>query len=195
MTPNALRAAAFGLLGLAFAGCATPPVARYVYQDNEFGVVAVPVNTFLSKLDYRGQAEELMARHFPEGFEIVRAEEVDEGQRTLDFGRKTDIQTSPMVAGLNQMVKVGSLERASSFEEKDMIHVREARIIYKRKAPGTPGGAGQFAALPSLAPMLYVDPNETIRRHEKEQALAKASVGDKKPDDSKVHKASADSPK
>lgn len=194
MTPNALRAALAGWLGLAFAGCASPPVARYVYQDNEFGVVAIPVNTFLSRLDYRGQAEELMARHFPEGFEIVRAEEADEGQRTLDFGRKTDIQT-PTFARLNQMVKFGSLERASSFEEKDLIHVREARIIYKRKAPGTPGLVGQFAPLPTLAPTLYLDPNETIRRHEKAELLAKASAADKNSNDPKLQKASTQSAK
>ena len=42
-----------------------------MYQDGEFGVIGIPRNTFTEKTDYRAQAELLMNRHFPEGFEIV----------------------------------------------------------------------------------------------------------------------------
>ena len=62
-----------GLLLLAAAGCMKPIVARYVYQDHDFGVVAIPINTYLGKMSFRDEAEDLMARHFPEGYEIVRA--------------------------------------------------------------------------------------------------------------------------
>ncbi|MDR3635126.1 MAG: hypothetical protein P4L84_15080 [Isosphaeraceae bacterium] len=189
MTPNALRAAAIGLLWLPLAGCAMPPVARYVYQDNEFGVVGIPVNTFLTKADFRAQAEELMTRHFPEGFEIVRAEEVDEGERIVNVGRKTDFETNPTVTALNQMFKLGRIDQSTSFEEKDMVHVRECRIIYKRKPPGTVGGAAQFAAVSTLAPTLYIDPNEVARR-QRAEALAKNSTAAPKSADAKVQKAS-----
>jgi hypothetical protein len=191
MSPYALRAALVGLAWLPFAGCAAPPVARYVYQDNEFGVVGIPVNTFLCKADYRAEAEELMSRHFPEGYEIVRAEEVDEGERVIAVGRKTDFETSPALTAFNQMFKIGRIDQATSYEEKDMVHVRECRIIYKRKAPGSVGGAAQFAAVPTLAPSLYVDPNELVR-HQRSELLAKGGTpAPKKPEDEKVHKASA----
>ena len=42
-------------------------VARYIYQDGEFGVVGIPVNNYQKRVDFRGQAEALMARHFPGG--------------------------------------------------------------------------------------------------------------------------------
>ncbi len=183
MRRSEIKASCVGLVWLAVAGCATPPVARYVYQDNEFGVVAIPANTYFTKLNFRGEADELMMRHFPEGYEIVRAEEVDEGQRTIDVGRKTDIETAPYLTSLNQMVRLGKVERAASFEEKDMTHIRECRIIYKRKAPGAAGPTGQFAAVSSVGPKLYVDPNEMLRHQVQETLLAKANSGSKKPDD------------
>ena len=116
------------------AGCMKPIVARYVYQDHDFGVVAIPMNTYLGKVSFRDEAEELMARHFPDGYEIVRAEEVNEGERTLDVGRKTQIETEPNVTALNQMIKLGKLDQTTSFEQKDKIMVRECRIIYKRRS-------------------------------------------------------------
>src|SRR5262249_35815300 len=92
--------------GLALAGCSKPIVARYIYQDSEFGVVGIPVNTYQKKVDFRAQAEVLMARHFPEGYEIVRAEEVIEGERILDVGKKTEIETEPGFAALHQVLKL-----------------------------------------------------------------------------------------
>lgn len=158
------RAIGFGLLGLAAGGCAMMPKARYVYQDGEYGVVAIPVNTFLEKEDFRAQAEVLMAQHFPEGYEIVRAEEVEQGQRTLDLGKKTELDTEPNLTALNQMIKLGKLARTTSFEERDSVQIRECRIIYKRKSAGTPGSSGQFTAMANLSPPFYIDPNELMRK-------------------------------
>jgi len=181
-----LRAVGLGLLWLASSGCTSQPTARYVYQDGEYGVVAIPVNTYLMKADYRAQAENLMARHFPEGYEIVRAEEVNEGERILELGRKTDFATEPNLSALNQMIKLGKLERSTSFEEKDKLQVRESRIIYKKRSVNAPGQLTQFSAMATLSPPLYLDPNEMMRRQE---TLAKASL--KKPDDHEVRKTSA----
>ena len=145
-------------------------VARYIYQDGEFGVVGIPVNNYQKKVDFRAQAEALMARHFPEGYEIVRAEEVNEGERIRDVGRKTELETEPAVAVLNQIIRLGSLNRTTSFAEKDKLQVRECRIIYKKKSIHTPGRTGQFASVTSLAPPLYIDPNEIMRHQIKMRA-------------------------
>jgi hypothetical protein len=178
------------LPALASAGCAKPIVARYIYQDNEFGVVGIPVNTYQKKVDYRDQAEMLMARHFPVGYEIVRAEEVVEGERIRDVGKRTEVDAQPGLATLSQVVlKLGRLDRVTSYEQKDKLQVRECRIIYKRKSLGSPGQSGQFAQVTSLAPALYIDPNQVMRQQIKTTAdqLARA--------DSPAKKVAADHPR
>jgi hypothetical protein len=183
-----LWAGSFGVVALMSTGCYSPMVARYIYQDGEFGVVGIPVNNYQKRLDFRGQAESLMARHFPEGYEIVRAEEVNEGERIRDVGRKTELETEPAVAVLNQIIRLGSLSRTTSFAEKDKLQVRECRIIYKRKSIHTPGRNGQFASVTSLAPPLYIDPNEVMRHQIKTGAelLAKVEATSKKSNDGHV---------
>ncbi|HEX3450395.1 MAG TPA: hypothetical protein VHS97_19225 [Isosphaeraceae bacterium] len=176
---------ALGWLCLSASGCATPMVARYIYQDADFGVVGIPVNNYQKKTDFRGQAEGLMSRHFPEGYEIVRAEEVNEGERILDLGKKTQIETDPKVAALNQMISLGSLNRTTSYEQKDKLQLRECRIIYRKKPLHTPGRSGQFASTNSAAPPLYIDPNEILRHQIKTTGdmLGKANTPSKKPHD------------
>jgi hypothetical protein len=186
---------ALTVVWLGFSGCAQPPVARYVYQDGEFGVVAIPVNTSLNRLNYRGQAEELMARHFPDGYEIVRAEEVNEGERTLDVGKKTELETDPSVRAWDQMIKLGKLNHSTSFEEKQKLQLRECRIIYKRKPVCAEGSHGEFAALAALSPPFYLDPNELARRQIKTDLLAKANSTAKKAGDDNLQRASGDSTK
>ena len=68
---------------VAFSGCSQTGAVRYVYQDRDFGVIGMPENTDCWPTFYRTQGEKLMADHFKEGHEIVRAEEVIEGERTL----------------------------------------------------------------------------------------------------------------
>ncbi len=184
MKHSMLGVVPLGFFVLATSGCATPMVARYIYQDGEFGVVGIPVNNYQKKVDFRGQAEALMARHFPEGYEIVRAEEVNEGERIRDVGRKTEVDTEPALAVLNQIIRLGSLSRTTSFAEKDRLQVRECRIIYKKQSIHSPGRTGQFAAVPSLAPPLYIDPNDVVRFQIKngEAMLAKADAAKKRND-------------
>ena len=189
------QAVSLGCLSLATSGCYTPMVARYIYQDGEYGVVGIPVNSYQKRLNFRAQAEELMSRHFPEGYEIVRAEEVNEGERIRDVGRKTEFETEPAVAVLNQIVRLGSLNRTTSFAEKDKLQVRECRFIYKKKSIHTPGRTGQFAFMTSLAPPLYIDPNEIMRRQIKTtpEMLAKTDIPIKNRTDSHVKAAAAES--
>ena len=152
-------------------GCMTPPDARYVYQDGEYGVIGIPRNTSLGKKDYRAQAHELMARHFPEGYEIVRAEEVIEGERTLDTARKIELDSEPGVAALNQMIKVGKFAKSTSLDQKDSLKITESRIIYRRKPDGTATGHDGFTAVANLAPEFYLDPNQEVRKGIKEATL------------------------
>src|SRR5262245_13997646 len=83
------------MLGFLASGCAAPPEVRYVYQDGEFGVIGIPLNTPLGKERFLDQAHMLMHEHFPEGYEIVRAEEVVEGDRLLQTDKKAEFDTEP----------------------------------------------------------------------------------------------------
>jgi len=177
---------AFALLGLP--GCVSLPDARYVYQDGQFGVIGIPRNSPLGKKDYRAQAHELMSRHFPEGYEIVRSEEVVEGERTLDTAIKKEVETDPGFSGLNQAIKIGKFARSSAIDQKDTTHITESRIIYKRREAGKPAGPDGFTAVASLSPGLYLDPNQAARKFgietmflAKKEAKGEEKEKDKKP--------------
>lgn len=157
-----LTLALVSLLGSA-SGCMMQPDARYVYQDGQYGVIGIPENTKFGRKNFQAQAHELMRQHFPDGYEIVRSEEVVEGQRSLDTGRKTEFATEPSINALDQMIKLGRLAETRSIEQKDSIPILESRIIYKRKSAEGPQGANGFAALASAKPEFYIDPNEMTR--------------------------------
>jgi len=160
------------------------PDARYVYQDGQYGVIGIPRNTSIGKKDFREQAHELMIKHFPEGYEIVRAEEVVEGDRTLDTARRVELDSEPGFAALNQMIKVGKFAKSTSLDQKDSIKITESRIIYRRKPDGKSTGHDGFTALASLSPELYIDPNQEVRKELKEGTyLAKKDAPAAKPDD------------
>ncbi len=180
---------------LGVTGCMSTPDARYVYQDGEYGVIGIPRNTSIGKKDYRQQAFELMTKHFPEGFEIVRSEEVVEGERTLDTARKIELDSEPGVAAFNQLLKVGKFAKSTSLDQKDSLKITESRIIYKRKPEGKTAGRDGFTALATLSPELYLDPNAQFRKDSKDGTLlakkdappaAKPDDKDKKVADAKV---------
>jgi hypothetical protein len=152
-------------------GCMAPPDARYVYQDGQYGVIGIPRNTSLGKKDYRAQAFELMARHFPEGYEIVRAEEVVEGDRTLDTARKIELDSEPGIAALSQMIKIGKFAKSTSLDQKDSVKITESRILYRRRPDGAAPGHDGFTNVANLSPELYIDPNDDVRKGVKEAML------------------------
>src|SRR5436305_867397 len=125
MGRNFSRGAALAALCLCGSGCATPIDARYVYQDGEYGVIGIPRNSMLGKKDFREQAHHLMILHFPEGYEIVRAEEVVEGERVFEAARKLELDSEPGVSALNQMLKIGKFARSTSLDQKDTVHITE----------------------------------------------------------------------
>ena len=165
------RTAICAALCLGSVGCMSTPDARYVYQDGQFGVIGIPRNSSLGKKDYREQADELMLKHFPEGYEIVRAEEVIEGERTLDTARRVELGSEPGVAALNQMIKIGKIAKSTSLDQKDSLKITESRIIYRRKSDGKPSGHDGFTALANLTPEFYIDPNDLVRKEIKEGLL------------------------
>jgi hypothetical protein len=154
------------LVALAMPGCATTSDARYVYQDSEFGVVAIPKNTPEGPEHYREQAESLMARHFPEGYEIVRAEEVVEGSRTLTAARTGSAELAPQVAPhLLAFLKVGGGRTTS---QSDTVNLTECRIIYKKAESQSATAPGKFAPEPTATPTAYLDPNLVARKQDRE---------------------------
>jgi hypothetical protein len=165
-------------------GCMSTQDARYVYQDGQYGVIGIPRNTSIGKKDFRAQAHELMIMHFPEGYEIVRAEEVVEGDRTLDTARRVELDSEPGFAALNQMIKVGKFAKSTSSDQKDSVKITESRIIYRRKPDGQSKGRDGFTDLAGLSPELYIDPNQVMRKELKDGPLL--AKKDTKADDKKV---------
>lgn len=168
------------LLIPSFGGCMTTPTnARYIYQDGEYGVIGIPQNSPFGRRNYEHQAKELMRKHFPEGYEIVRAEEVVEGQRVLDRSRSRQIETEPSISALDQHIKLGRLSDSSSIQTKDSTPITESRIIYKRRKSSddvvTVSGFSEKAA---QFPELYLDPNELMRARAKFE-IAEAKEGRK----------------
>lgn len=175
---------ALGLLMLA-AGCAAPGQARYVYQDGQFGVVGIPENTSRWPTYYRAQAEAMMQKHFPEGFEIVRAEEVVEGSRTLTVNGTNSATVeadSPI-----PLVKIGKMGRTSSRTQADSVKIKECRIVYKRAGCTEAEPEFGFAERSTLSPEPYLDPNAEARKH----VVAKPKPDEKEVDTAKLAEAAA----
>jgi hypothetical protein len=151
------------LFVVSFGGCAHNHGVRYVYQDRDFGVVGMPENTDCWPTHYRRHAERLMDAHFPVGHEIVRAEEVIEGERTLKVEGSNSAEVSPQIGpSLLNIVKLG---HSTSRSQAETVKVKECRIVYRRTSSGTADG---YATATTLTPTLYVDPNADERRKAKE---------------------------
>jgi hypothetical protein len=71
----------FVFIGLSLSGCATP--ARYLSRESTGGIVAIDSNTNSWPSYNRKRAEELMAAHFPGGYEIIREDELN-GESIID---------------------------------------------------------------------------------------------------------------
>jgi hypothetical protein len=172
-------------LGLALlaTGCAAPGQARYVYQDGQFGVVGIPENSSRWPTYYRAQAEAMMQKHFPEGFEIVRAEEVVEGSRTLTVNGTSTAAVE--AEGPIALVKVGKIGRSASRTQADSLKIKECRIVYRKKGCTDAEPELGFAHSPTLTPEPYLDPNAEARKH----VVAKPKADEKEVDTAKLAEA------
>jgi hypothetical protein len=159
-----------------FAGCSTIHDVRYVYQDADFGVVGLPENTDDWPTHYRSRAEKLIERHFPQGHEIVRAEEVIEGERTTKSeGSNTAEVTPQLPAALLNVAKLGHSERHS---QSDTLKLKECRIVYRRSdLVAKPEG---YARAADLNPARYIDPNDAERRKAEKGEVEKSKKGEGK---------------
>ena len=163
----------------ALGGCAHTHDVRYVYQDRDFGVIGMPENTDRWPTHYRRQGEKLMDAHFAEGHEIVRAEEIIEGERTLKVEGSNSAEVSPQVS--TSLLRVVKLGHSASRSEAETVKVKECRIIYRRAGSAKPNG---YAEAATLTPKLYVDPNAAERRKATEAPQEKAKPqGERKTDD------------
>jgi hypothetical protein len=155
-----------------FAGCSTTHDVRYVYQDGDYGVVGLPENTDNWPTHYRRKAEKLIVAHFPEGHEIIRAEEVVEGERTLKSEGSNTAEVAPQLPA--DLIKVARLGHSESHSQSDTLKLKECRIIYRRaNSPSKPKG---YAAAAGLNPTEYIDPNAAERK----KASGDDSTKDKK---------------
>jgi hypothetical protein len=159
-----------GLLGLGTLGCAGVREVRYVYQDGESGVIGLPENTSRWPTYYRQHAEELMAKHFPEGYEIVRAEEVDEGSRTLTINGTKAAELD--AGGPTNLLTLAKLGRTSTRTQSDTVKIKECRIVYKKAEPKGAPKHSEYAEQAAWTPPTYIDPNAKARQ----PATAKAEV-------------------
>jgi hypothetical protein len=171
-------------------GCATTQSVRYVYQDKDFGVIGMPENTNRWPTYFHRKAEKMMAEHFPEGYEIVRAEEVTEGSRTLKIDRSKTAEISPEVPA--EILKIAKFGRTASRSQADVVKIKECRMIYRRAAHG---GEKHFSSDIECTPTRYIDPNEVERKKPEtlhhDAAIAKA---DKTKADAVTQKTNAPGP-
>lgn len=159
-------------------GCAGAREVRYVYQDEHSGVIGMPENTSRWPTYYRKHADALMQKHFPEGYEVVRAEEVVEGSRTLTINGSTAAEIQPGPS--SHLLAVGKLGRTTSRSQADSVKIKECRILYRKSEPLDPQSQREYAERAMWTPAPYLDPNAQDRK------LAKA-----KPDDAKPNEATA----
>lgn len=165
---------------LALSGCAATRQVRYVYQDRDFGVIGMPENSDRWPTHYRRHAEDLMKAHFPGGHEIVRAEEVVEGTRTLTVQGTNTAEVLPSLP--TALLSFGRLGRSSTRSQADRLKLKECRIVYRRS--GNQEGPAIYSPLATLTPTRYVDPNdvehnkphepeekERVAEHDREPAL------------------------
>ena len=160
MRRNALRMAFLTIIALGSVGCATTGDVRYVYQDGEYGVVGLPKNTSDWPTHYRKRAEALMAQHFPQGYEVIRAEEVVEGSRVLTKGGTNSAMLEP---GGGHMLNLGKMGLTSTRNQADTLPITECRIVYKRAGADESVKSGAYAETAAMTPSLYVDPNARAR--------------------------------
>ncbi len=164
------------LLALLSSGCATTQSVRYVYQDRDYGVIGMPENTNRWPTHFHRKAEKMMGQHFPEGYEIVRAEEVTEGSRTLKIEGSKTAEISPQIPA--EILKIAKLGRTSSRSQADIVKIKECRIIYRRTDHSEENA---FSPDVECTPTRYLDPNDAER---KKPAVHETPVA--KPDNSKV---------
>jgi hypothetical protein len=137
-------------LALGLAGCAADQ-ARYVYQDNESGVIAIPRNTPKTM----AYAEVLMEKHFPgKNYEVVRTVEVETGgSRSTYQSDTTNAEATTLRGGFLGSSRFGHDRDRKQAESTKLL---ESRIVYRKRAPEGHTSLA-FAESPEYTPKVYSD--------------------------------------
>ena len=117
--------------------------ARQVLKEPAYGVVSIPQNSNAWPMRYRDKADEVMQKHFPDGYEIVREEEVVVGQQT----RVNEDEERADVAIIDGVLSVGATERRTTATTTD---VTEYHIHYVPRGEARPPMQLGSAALPGV---------------------------------------------
>jgi hypothetical protein len=137
-------------LGLGLVGCASEQ-ARYVYQDRDSGVIAIPKNT--PKM--MAQAEALMERHFPgRNYEVVRTVEVETGGSRATY--ESDSTNVEAAAPRNRILRESKISHDRDRQEAESTKLVESRIVYRKRLPAGRTGLA-FAEGPEFTPKGYSD--------------------------------------
>ncbi len=175
MRVDTLAFAGFGVMCGVLSGCAHVQEARYVYKDGTYGVIALERDSKNS----RKQAEKMMSRHFPGGYEIVREEEIETGTRKSDQVSKQASQIKPGAGMSRLFVGVGESSVSSETNNQDEVRLHEVRIIYRNRKDGPVAG---FTALASATPEMYVDPTQADHKKDAHKTeKGKTMIADAKP--------------
>jgi hypothetical protein len=150
------------IVGLGAIGCSGAREVRYVYQDSHSGVIGMPANTSQWPTYYRKHADKMMEKHFPEGYDVVRAEEVVEGSRTLTINGSNAAEIQP--AASSHLLAIGKLGRTTSRTQADSLKIKECRILYKKSEQVDPQKQLDYAEQAMWTPAPYVDPNALDRK-------------------------------
>jgi len=137
-------------LGFCLTGCASDQ-ARYVYQDHDSGVIAIPRNT--PKM--MAYAEVLMEKHFPgKNYDIVRTVEVETGgSRATYRSDTTSADAKPLRSGVLSAFK---LSHDRDRKEAESTKLFESRIVYHKHSAGGQSGLA-FTQSPEFTPLVYSD--------------------------------------
>lgn len=158
-------------LGLGLIGCASDQ-ARYVYQDHESGVIAIPRNTPKMMV----KAEALMEKHFPgRNYDVVRTVEVETGgSRSTYESDTTSVEATPV---RSRLLSASRLGHDRDRKQAESTKLTECRIIYHKRFPGGHTGLA-FADAPDYTPKVYSDEvaENLLGAAKKTTQLAKASA-------------------
>jgi hypothetical protein len=137
-------------LGIGLTGCASDQ-ARYVYQDRESGVVAIPKNT--PKM--MAYAEALMERHFPgKNYDVVRTVEVETGGSRSTY--EADTTNAEAGSLQNRVLSASKLSHNRDRQQAESTKTVESRIVYHKRLPEGRTGLA-FAESPDYTPKVYTD--------------------------------------
>ena len=134
-----------GLLGLS--GCANP--ARYVVRESSGGIVSVPNNSNAWPSYNRRHAEELMAQHYPNGYEVIREEETVVGQVTTN-NTQTNHETKPTPSPFLAKEETQTRETTSTQDRTEWrIYYRPKPTSWTESPVGTAANQKDSAILPT----------------------------------------------